>query len=521
MAPPFDGEEGKGGPPSWDGSLADLTRYERDVKWYVAGTEDDKRKMCGPRLARALSGRAKDIIEEMGPAEIDKVSALDGSGPKFLVDFIKERIGDPAVSEVATEMENMFVSFKRQRNEAMGAYLARFSRTYSKLTAALQAVLPVDSKGVQKKMDKEWLPEIVRGWMVLTRCSLTATEQAAVVASAGNLYDMSKVSAALKTQWTEKRLSEHDKQQFAGRSGPYGFAVDDAEDEDDCDDLLAEADHDLNEDEVAEYAGDCDMEELYVAAQEAAKTWVAARAAMRQAKTSRGFYGKGGRGKGKGKGKGQGPDQPFQGNCLRCGVRGHRARDCPKRAEDAGKGGGVAAFAFQASEECMFDASEKASNEAYLAVLDAATEGFAALDCGATSSIGGLTAIQSLSDISSAELGCDTIVDASMQKTFRFGNGTSQTCLSRVELPMKIGNQVGSVSFNVLDAPAPALLGMDFLQKSGAVVNFDEGSVVFKRLSPSKHWLKKLTSGHLAVRLAGRGQVVGRQPAANSCCAVL
>ena len=85
----FDGEEGKGGPPSWDGSLAELTRYERDVKWYVAGTEQEKRKMCGPRLARALSGRAKDIIEEMGPAEIDKVSAEDGSGPKFLVDFIK------------------------------------------------------------------------------------------------------------------------------------------------------------------------------------------------------------------------------------------------------------------------------------------------------------------------------------------------------------------------------------------------------------------------------------------------
>ena len=101
--------------------------------------------MCGPRLARALAGRAKEIIEEMGPADIDKVTEDDG--PQFLIDFIKQRIGDPAVSEVATEMEALFVMFRRQRGESMGMYLARFSRIYSKLMAALEAMMPLNSKG--------------------------------------------------------------------------------------------------------------------------------------------------------------------------------------------------------------------------------------------------------------------------------------------------------------------------------------------------------------------------------------
>ena len=58
---------------------------------------------------------------------------------------------------------------------------------------------------------------------------------------------------------------------------------------------------------------------------------------------------------------------------------------------------------------------------------------------------------------------------------------------------------------NVLDAPAPALLGMDFLEKSGAVVDFDKNTVVFKKVSPQTHALKKLASGHVALKIVGDG----------------
>ena len=86
-----------------------FSRYERDISWYVAGTDEDKRKICGPRLARDLTGRAKQIIEGMGPAEILKVS--DDDGPTFLLKYIKEMIGDPVVTEVAQEMEAFLFKF--------------------------------------------------------------------------------------------------------------------------------------------------------------------------------------------------------------------------------------------------------------------------------------------------------------------------------------------------------------------------------------------------------------------------
>lgn len=72
---------------------------------------------------------------------------------------------------------------------------------------------------------------------------------------------------------------------------------------------------------------------------------------------------------------------------------------------------------------------------------------------------------------------------------------------------MRIGDQVGTAQVNVLNAPAPALLGMDFLAKAEAFMDFSQGDVIFKKLSTERHPLKRhplkqQASGHLAVRLA-------------------
>ena len=48
--------------PSWDGSLARLKTYEKELSWYVLGTEEAKRGLCGPRAVRALTGRALEIV---------------------------------------------------------------------------------------------------------------------------------------------------------------------------------------------------------------------------------------------------------------------------------------------------------------------------------------------------------------------------------------------------------------------------------------------------------------------------
>ena len=47
--------------PTWDGNLAQLTTYEKELRWYVLGTEEAKHGLCGPHAVRALTGRAAEI----------------------------------------------------------------------------------------------------------------------------------------------------------------------------------------------------------------------------------------------------------------------------------------------------------------------------------------------------------------------------------------------------------------------------------------------------------------------------
>lgn len=50
--------------PTWVGSLATLISFERDLAWYIVGTVPDKRGPCGPRIARALTGRAMEVVTD-------------------------------------------------------------------------------------------------------------------------------------------------------------------------------------------------------------------------------------------------------------------------------------------------------------------------------------------------------------------------------------------------------------------------------------------------------------------------
>ena len=71
------GERGGANPPSWDGSLASAATYEKELRWYVLGVDEDKRALCGPRAVRALSGRAAEIAMSMAADDIAQVAAVN------------------------------------------------------------------------------------------------------------------------------------------------------------------------------------------------------------------------------------------------------------------------------------------------------------------------------------------------------------------------------------------------------------------------------------------------------------
>ena len=422
----------------------------------------------------------------------------------------------------------------------MGAYIARFERLYGRLSEALRAVTPAGAargarggKGAAKGrrggrgappvaaeepdelgsddelsesrrgLATDWLPSIVRGWLLISRAGLNEAEQAAAIASCGNVYDYAPLAEALRVQWTEARLKNHDKTMYPSRSMVQGYGYNVTEDYDDDEkDILEEAALAADQTDFP----DIDVEEAYAVAKQGTQTWANAQAQLRRSKTSRGFFKPQAGRKSALKTTTEGSDSgAFTGKCFRCGVVGHRTRDCPQSAPvSGGMNNFVAGFSFHLTGSSS-DHKKNDTEALYLSVLEAASEGYAAIDCGATSSIGGVDAVEKLAECARSEPHRDTTVDVNTKIPLRFGNGSRQSTISSVSLPANLVGRDGSINMNVIDAEAPALLGMDFLKKANAVVDFGNDTPV-----P----LRRLQSGHLALRRRARDQYARRDPVA-------
>ena len=64
--------------PTWDGNLALLTTYERELRWYVMGTNPEKRGLCGPRALRQLTGRTRGLVSELDKATETAIASPEG-----------------------------------------------------------------------------------------------------------------------------------------------------------------------------------------------------------------------------------------------------------------------------------------------------------------------------------------------------------------------------------------------------------------------------------------------------------
>merc|ERR1712086_1184561 len=73
---------------------------------------------------------------------------------------------------------------------------------------------------------------------------------------------------------------------------------------------------------------------------------------------------------------------------------------------------------------------DKNQDMSFLALLDASKQGYAAVDCGATSSVGGLGCVENLSDLAARHYYKDTKVDTDRKVNYRFGNASTQKCVS-------------------------------------------------------------------------------------------
>ena len=111
--------------PSWDGDLTKVDEYSVDVTAYVRGTRRDERYVCGPRLWRKLSGRAKQAAKDINWGELEK-----DKGAESLIRHIRGKLGAQPIQDAGKYLANWVFNLRRENNEPMPSYISRDDEAY-------------------------------------------------------------------------------------------------------------------------------------------------------------------------------------------------------------------------------------------------------------------------------------------------------------------------------------------------------------------------------------------------------
>ena len=159
------------------------------------------------------------------------------------------------------------------------------------------------------------------------------------------------------------------------------------------------------------------------------------------------------------------------------------------------------------SAEIVFLAAEQSLSvqAAFVTHHEALERGMGIVDCGATSSLASVDALEAIMKKNLANYGQDRVeVNPNVRPTFKFGNGQRKECLSTVELQVDLKDQMGKMQLHVHDTPQqPALISVKALKNLGAVIDFSCGQCVLSKVD--KHaviTLETAENGHLLMPLA-------------------
>ena len=109
--------------PTWDGSAAAWEDFETDAELYVGGTPTRDRCICGPRVARQLTGRARTAMRGMTRQDRDQLRAADGA--YFLLDYLRHSIGGAPTANVGKFLERHFFHVERDNDRPVNGHVAR------------------------------------------------------------------------------------------------------------------------------------------------------------------------------------------------------------------------------------------------------------------------------------------------------------------------------------------------------------------------------------------------------------
>ena len=111
---------------------------------------------------------------------------------------------------------------------------------------------------------------------------------------------------------------------------------------------------------------------------------------------------------------------------------------------------------------------------------------FAVLDTGATETVGSMDALETVLSLRHEQFGDEDVhIDASITKSFKFGNGQTRSAASFACLPQVVGSHKTTLGIYALDVPdIPILLGIKTLRKLGAVIDVENQTLEFRHVFP-------------------------------------
>ena len=352
---------------------------------------------------------------------------------------------------------------------------------------------------------KDFLPDYLVGFLLLHRSGLDAHERANILAAIRGEFSVASVEKALKEQWTEDDLQRRDR-----IKNTANVATDHMEDDDDT---ALNSFEEVPDEHYEPEAFAAYMEEQGIidsaleAIKEKRRTLKEARWRQSQVKKSRQFYST--NRSSSSSFRRDGPPRDMRASvekCLKCGGP-HSSHMCLVKKQQAHVSEESAEIVFSAMEEGL--ATDATTGHEALQSSDLTarlSSGKGIIDCGATSTLGSIAAVESIMVNNMKRMGKDRVtVDPDTQPTFRFGNNGTTNCLSTVKLGVDMGEKSGSLEIHVHDVPdQPVLISLKALKKLGAIIDFGRNEVVYRKVcDKSVVPLEVAGNGHLLMPLNG------------------
>lgn len=405
----------------------------------------------------------------------------------------------------------------RKDGEEYNDYEQRFKSMIRKLEKALKEA---GSNGQ--------VPSEIFGWHLLNQYMRMDPSDVANVRGKADTYKMDDVIAALQKMWSGGGLAAKDAEvKQRKRSTSQAMLVEDPETEEIFQCLDGEED-DLLTLELSE-AATWYQEALsnFTANPEDSEilaTFKEARRALDQAKTARGFYPTRNPNSGFRNSTGvrkesnvpnsSGYNPDANKDCMRCGKRGHIARNCPQRPyprKGEGKGKRRVSFADQDPSDvnCGF-VGHIGTYEPEEQVMTVSGDdrpfhlGYGIVDSGASDNVIGVDTLQELTSYYES-LGFDIAeefeINRSFQKNFVYGSDHSSKSIGLVHMTIGIMGCEFVIDVHIVDGGTPLLLSARFLYDLKAQIDFRSGEAFFPTLACEKCVLERSPGNHLMLSI--------------------